>query len=224
MTEDFKKPALTQSSGSLSVSSTEEFKNKPALKRSSGSVGRKKKHFSAPSPPSPISVGCFSSAHLIVNMERRRNQRNAAGDKQQQPQLQPLLRSGRLDDLAQQHATLLAQQGTLLHMAQSMQDLKEILQANNVGENVQRGESIRAMHQTAMQAIGKKDKDPTPAHDDDNNNSNVNDDDAAHQQTSRLLADNILSPTFTEFGIGTAMCSTDGKLYMVQLFRGGYWV
>jgi len=31
--------------------------------------------------------------------------------------------------------------------------------------------------------------------------------------------DNILSPQFTEFGMGTAMAS-DGKLYMVQLFRG----
>jgi uncharacterized protein YkwD len=31
--------------------------------------------------------------------------------------------------------------------------------------------------------------------------------------------DNILSKQFTEFGMGTAMGS-DGKLYMVQLFRG----
>jgi uncharacterized protein YkwD len=180
----------------------EEFKQSAAAQRSSRGSNSNSR---STTPPS--STGYYSSAHLLVNMER---QRSGGGGP-----LLPLQRSARLDGLAQQHATILAQQGSLHHSVHSLPELKEKLQANNVGENAQRGESIREMHETAMQQQGV-----TARCDDDTKNEN-----GAHQQSSsRVLVDNILSPRFTEIGIGTAVSSKDGKLYMVQLYRGGHWV
>jgi uncharacterized protein YkwD len=201
----------------------EEFKQSAAHQRSSRSAGWSKTMrtnsnnnlvTTAPPSPPPCSIGYYSSAHLLVNMER---QRNGAG---------PLQRSVRLDDLAKQHAKFLAQAGTLRHSAHSLQELKEKLQASNVGESAQRGDSIREMHETAMQGammIDRDDGDNRP-HDDEDNTRMRNDHDAPRQSSSRILADNILSPSFTEIGIGTAVSSSDGKLYMVQLYRGGHWI
>jgi len=118
----------------------------------------------------------YSSNHILVNRERV-----LVG-------LPELRRVRLLDDLARFHAENLADDEKLYHSVDGLEQLQRKIGGNFVGENVQRGKSIRWMH-TAMMASGKKSR------------------------------ENILSNKYTEFGMGTAKGS-DGKLYMVQLFRG----
>jgi uncharacterized protein YkwD len=137
----------------------------------------------------------YSSNHLMVNRARAM----APG-----VVLNPLYRSRYLDFLAQAHAADLAEncelqvvpnlESLLLSTSKKEDAVNQNANANAalvVGQNVQRGTSIRQMHESVMNSSG---------------------------QDSRRS--NILRPTFSEFGMATAL-GRDGKLYMVQLFRGG---
>jgi uncharacterized protein YkwD len=77
--------------------------------------------------------------------------------------------------MARQHARVLASEELLRHSENSLEELRQKLQRSNVGENIQRGASIRAMHKEAM-----ADLDSIPAI-------------------------NILCESFTHFGMGTAV-------------------
>ena len=126
--------------------------------------------------PSP---GYFSSNHVLVNRERV-----LAG-------LPPLQRCVRLDALARQHAAHMARQLTVLSSVGTVTALQDKLRATRVGENVLRGDSIRAVHKEMMH----------------------------HNNNNTPCRHNLLATAFTQFGMGTAM-GTDGKLYLVQLFAG----
>ncbi len=108
------------------------------------------------------SCNYFSSGHVMINKERA--ERNRA----------PLLRSRLLDDLASEHAHKMALCGTLQHSVDSLDELKEMLQSVNAGENIQRGKSIREMHAIMIK----------------------------QRRSASCL--NIMSSKFTQFGIGTA--------------------
>jgi uncharacterized protein YkwD len=133
----------------------------------------------------------YSSNHRMVNRERAM----APGGG-----LKPLYRSWYMDALAHAHVVDLAETGEL-KVVSNLESLLGSSSSNNkenqnqeqvlVGQNVQRGTSIRQMHESVMNSSG------------------------ADSRRS-----NILRPTFTEFGMATAL-GRDGKLYMVQLFRGG---
>ena len=82
----------------------------------------------------------FTSAHTLINKERVRRGYTS------------LRRSILLDELCRQHSALMAEQTELLHCTESMADLKEIVDSQNAGENIQRGPSVKEMHKEAMRA------------------------------------------------------------------------
>lgn len=118
----------------------------------------------------------FSSNHILVNRERALEG------------LPQLKRCRFLDDIARFHAQDMADAKKIFHSVQTIQELQAKTYSDVCGENIQRGKTIRRMHDSMM----------------------------AERKKSRK---NILSPNFLEFGMGTAKDS-DGKLYMVQIFRG----
>jgi hypothetical protein len=119
----------------------------------------------------------FSNGHTMINKDR--SLANV-----------PLLyRSRRLDALARAHAQHMANVQVLSHSIISLEELREKLHSETVGENIQRGSTVSEMYRSIMF-------------------------DRRHS-VSRL---NIMSNQFNEFGVGTAK-SSDGTLYMVQLFR-----
>ena len=85
-----------------------------------------------------------------------------------------LKRSACLDTIAHEHAQTMAEHQSVHNSVQTAQELQTILKSEHVGENVQRGKSVFAMHETCMKAF-----------------------DSIHRR-------NILSAKFTEFGMGTA--------------------
>lgn len=137
-------------------------------------------------------ISYYSPNHLMVNRERAM----APGG------LDPLYRSWYLDALAHAHVVDLAETCEL----EVVPNLESLLGSSSsssnkenqnqeqvlVGQNVQRGTSIRQMHESVMNSSGVDSR-----------------------------RSNILRPTFTEFGMATALGRRDGKLYMVQLFQGG---
>jgi hypothetical protein len=87
----------------------------------------------------------------------------------------PLLyRSRFLDALARLHAQGMAEKQSISHSVESLEELREKLQSEEVGENIQRGATIFQMHRSLM---------------------------CERQSLSRR---NIMSKKFNEFGIGTA--------------------
>ena len=103
----------------------------------------------------------------------------------------------------------MAQRQELFHSAQSLNDLQDTVLSDKAGENIQRGSSVEEMHEQAMgttTALSSSIKDSVPQR-----NKSVS--------ANSSAAKNILGKQFREFGVGTARGS-DGKLYMVQLFRG----
>jgi hypothetical protein len=140
----------------------------------------------------PHKTGFFSNNHVMMNRER-----SLIG-------IKTLHRSRYLDFLALSHAVDLAEdcQG-VSHSVENLSDLQSLLNCKIVGENVQCGSSIREMHANAM----KSRSDTSSLRD---NVDNVDD--------GRWR--NILREAYTEFGMATALGKKDGKLYMVQLFRG----
>lgn len=120
--------------------------------------------------------GYFSSNHVLVNRER-----TTRG-------LAPLCRCVRLDELARKHAQAMAESGRVQPSVENVAQLQAKLQAQRVGENTVRGESIRDIHKEMM-THGKQ----------------------------RHCRGNVLAKAFDSFGMGTAV-GADGKLYLVQLF------
>ena len=98
-------------------------------------------------------TSCFSSNHILVNKERIRHGRD------------PLVRCRHLDAIAKKHA-------------QQMADAQELLEhpicSATMAENVQRGPSIRLIHQFIMMGVSDEER------------------------------DNVLSERFSRFGMGTA--------------------
>ena len=129
--------------------------------------------------------------HTLVNRERAKQQQRSS--QQQQQRLRALRRCPLLDDLANSHASCLAKEQVLQHSVQSIAELQSKLCSQHVGENVQKGATVADMHQQAMNH-------------------------PRHERANNTQRQNILSPNFCEFGVGTAL-GDDGLLYMVQLFR-----
>ncbi|KAL7573177.1 hypothetical protein ACA910_018838 [Epithemia clementina (nom. ined.)] len=138
--------------------------------------------------------GClgFSSAHTLINKERAMRGRPA------------LKRNTHLDYMCQLHAETMAEQQKLLHLTDSQEESRHFLNSNRVGEIIQRGPSVEVMHEQTMEMMRtlKTTKDKTTT-----------------RTRIPTATKNILGRHFREFGVGTAR-GEDGKLYMVQLFRG----
>ena len=107
----------------------------------------------------------FKSAHTLINKERMKHGRRR------------LTRSIYLDKLCQGHAQrMAASTGTeLMHSVNSTDELRELVNSNDAGENIQRGPSVEAMHLEAMSF------------------------------SHRSAYKNIIGEKFTQFGIGTAL-------------------
>ncbi|KAL7575200.1 hypothetical protein ACA910_018688 [Epithemia clementina (nom. ined.)] len=110
----------------------------------------------------------FKSGHALINKERALHGRTR------------LRRSVYLDRLCQMHAKVMAEsgddgKGALVHSVKSTEELKELVNSDHAGENIQRGPSVESMHKETMSRPGK----------------------SAYK--------NILSENFTEFGMGTAL-------------------
>jgi uncharacterized protein YkwD len=99
-----------------------------------------------------------------------------------------LQRTVQLDELAQAHANSMAHRQSVFHSVNSVNALRNKLRSIHVGENILRGESILKMHNEIM------------------------------SQPTSFLRSNILSHTFDEMGMGTAL-GKDGQVYLVQVFR-----
>jgi Cysteine-rich secretory protein family len=83
---------------------------------------------------------CFMPNHVLVNREREMRGKR------------PLQRSRTLDLVAGMWAHVMAAETSLFHPADDIDSLKELLQSNDaVAENIQRGPSIQAMHEAAME-------------------------------------------------------------------------
>ena len=101
-----------------------------------------------------------------------------------------LQRNVQLDQICLLQAEFMADQGELSFAAETLPELRALLGSYKVGEIIQRGPSVMDMHQESMK----------------------NRDRSAYKK--------ILNRKFVEFGVGTARGKHDGRLYMVQLFRG----
>lgn len=111
-----------------------------SLTASSTSSGSSSEEFAAPVRRAPSRTRSnFASIHIMVNQSRLR------------ADLEPLTRSVELDEMARQHAEVMAQSDTLEHSTSTKADLRAKLKARHVGENVQVGKSIRDMHGAALQ-------------------------------------------------------------------------
>ena len=101
----------------------------------------------SPSPqPSPVAKerklprrgDGFSSNHVMVN------------DLRKEHHVPPLVRSRELDDFARSHAETMAKNLSLTHSVEETESLQQILGSEFVGENIQRGDSIKGMHSTTV--------------------------------------------------------------------------
>lgn len=130
-------------------------------------------------PENLPSTAEFASNHVMVNRARL-----LWG-------VHPLYRSQHLDQLATQHAKVMASKKRVFHSTIDASELQKKLGAGCVvaGENVQRGPSIKKMHLWTLQSRNSK-----------------------HRR-------NLQSEHFHEMGVGTCR-GADGRLYMCQLFRG----
>lgn len=118
----------------------------------------------------------YMSNHVLVN--RVRIEKN----------LPKLRRSRYLDALASDYAREAAKLQHFHCSQHTIDELRDLLGSDRVGQNLCRGSTMIEMHNVAMEKGGPP-------------------------------RNNILSKNFKEFGMGTSM-SEDGKLYMVQFFRG----
>lgn len=107
-------------------------------------------------------LGGFASNHVMINRAR------AFWN------VEPLRRSLELDNMARLHAQHMARLQRINHVTNSMESLRQMLNSEHVGENVQRGSTIHEMHIRTIQNQASK------------NRKNMQDQD------------------FHEFGIGTA--------------------
>jgi len=100
-----------------------------------------------------------------------------------------LRESSHLNELATIHAEHMASQSSISHSVLCVDELKQVLGAAIVGENVQSGSSIARMHWESMDDV-----------------------DCVNKR-------NIVAPYYQEFGCGVAVSKDDGKIYACQLFR-----
>lgn len=98
-------------------------------------------------------TSCFSSNHILVNKERIRHGRD------------PLVRCRHLDGIAKKHAQ---------EMAEAQKLLEHPICSATMAENVQRGSSVRIIHQLMMMGVCDHEK------------------------------ENVLSERFSRFGMGTS--------------------
>jgi uncharacterized protein YkwD len=103
--------------------------------------------------------------------------------------IDPLRKSQALDALAQAHAECMAQEQLVHHSVNVVDQLQKKLDSREVGENVQRGESVWQIHHDLVRA-----------------------------GTDSFLFNNMISTTYNEMGCGKAH-GKDGLVYWVQLFR-----
>lgn len=68
----------------------------------------------------------------------------------QEAGVRPLRRSEDLQKLAFRHAAKMSQRGKVNHSVKTLEELQVKLNSQHVGENVQRGDDIEAMHERAM--------------------------------------------------------------------------
>lgn len=87
-------------------------------------------------------TGFFNNNHILVNQTRS------------DYNLKALKRSRALDEMARQHAKALAKKCTVKHSVNNVKELKIKLQRAHVAENVQRGDSVLAMHHSVMGQAG----------------------------------------------------------------------
>lgn len=102
--------------------------------------------------------------------------------------LHPLHRCPQLDAMARAHAQRMTQYQAVFHSVNSPQELRQKLNSFHVGENNFRGRSVLEIHNKTM------------------------------ANADSFLRSNILSSSFQEMGMGTAI-DVDGVIYLVQLFR-----
>lgn len=94
----------------------------------------------------------FHSSHVLINKERT------------EKGMHTLKRNVVLDSLCKLHAEVMAEEGRLLNSVDSVEELKELVNSEHAGETVLRGESVKDIHQTAVEArkhayknmVGKK--------------------------------------------------------------------
>lgn len=87
----------------------------------------------------------YSSNHVLVNQERSRRT------------MAPLIRMVELDQLARIHAEQIAEEGELRHVeADALRYALKDVPYRRLGENVARGESIRAIHNDMMGTLSNK--------------------------------------------------------------------
>jgi hypothetical protein len=193
------------------------------------------------------SADYFSNNHVLVNITRNKYRQqslqpcagcNSAPSTQGPPMVLPLRRSLFLDSIASLHVQKLAKRRILVPIGRNAKLLQQMLQSNTVGENVLCGTSIRQMHQQitsrevqSMYQLYSKNQtislcDPLL----ESNGTafdylrrlyysshNVKEEEKL-QRVKQFS--NMVNVEFVEMGMATARCEIDGKLYMVQLFRG----
>jgi uncharacterized protein YkwD len=150
-----------------------------------------------------------------AEIKRRYNEWQTA---QASVKVPPLQRSRALDTLAYQHVQFVASTGKLLPVAPNVQTLQAALSSAYVGENVLRGRSVRSMHDrtTSEMALHAMWKVAASAKRSKHDSRRI----SAEETVLAAQLSNIVNPTFVEMGMATARSPVDGKLYMVQLFRG----
>ena len=111
-------------------------------------------------------------------------------------QLDPLIRSKSLDEQAQKHAQFMAQAQHAFPSTANTKALKERL-GHERDSDVRVAENV--YEGTSIRELHQ----------------------ASMDDPSQICSRNILAPIFTECGVGTAR-GEDGRIYMVQLFRGNY--
>ena len=81
------------------------------------------------------------SAHALINKERVQRGRES------------LQRSVYLDRVCQLQAEFMAEHGELSFTCDTTQELKQLLNSNSAGENVQRGPDVETMHADSMKSV-----------------------------------------------------------------------
>jgi Cysteine-rich secretory protein family len=141
-------------------------------------------------------------ATLINNERRRRN-------------LYPLERSPELDYLAREHCKLMANYCNLFHSVRTVHELQSLLSSTNVGENIQRDDTICDMYRSMMTTTTTT----TTTVSLSSSSSSSSSSPTRCTRNSNTNRRNVLSKTFNEFGSAIYVGANDGKMYCCQFFR-----
>lgn len=118
------------------------------------------------------------------------DEHNIVNQSRMQQNLKPLHRSADLCALALAHAQSMARRQAVYYSVTSVPALQKQLGSKHVGENVQRGISIKQIHHDSMSMA----------------------------QKNSFIRRNILSTSFDEMGMSTVI-GKDGIMYLCQVFR-----